>query len=199
MKEAQSVGVEAAAERSLARSLEGVTDKSVKLFLSGYGKVRTKTAYMSCLKMYKRWLVESKGIMLTFDELVLENLKNVFDSRGSDIGTKRAHMDLLNEYLNDYLVKRGLSESRRNIAKATVFEFYKRNDAALYGHFEMAAGPMPERQKPLAAKDIREVMEALPLQATSIKSVGRSAQTHIPIYAHSYLLSYGQALNVSRG
>jgi len=74
---------------------------------------------------------------------VLENLRNIFDSGDPTCQPRGPQTDLLNDYLSDYLVKRGLSKSRRNISKAAISESHKRNEAAPNGRFGLAAATMP--------------------------------------------------------
>ena len=140
------VGIEAQTERRLGKILGEIGERpAMKRFLSGYGKVRTKSLYVECLVLYRRWLREKKGVDFSFDAPVRDNLENVFGSDPVDVAKKRTHMDWMNEYANEYLVVLGRSESRRMVTVAAVRGFYDSNDSALFGHFRLASGPVPPR------------------------------------------------------
>jgi hypothetical protein len=102
-------------ERSYELNLREIgPSAAVSRFFSKYGKMSTKAAYSDHLKLSFRWLRQEKGLKESPDELVKDNLVCIFKSDPTDVLTKRKHTDRLNEYVNDYLLKRGLSESRRN-------------------------------------------------------------------------------------
>ena len=50
-------------------------------FLSGYGNLRTKRSYWVHLTVYFRWLREERGLTLSPDELVKDNLVCIFKMR----------------------------------------------------------------------------------------------------------------------
>jgi integrase len=133
----------------------------VERFLGGYGNVRTKTAYAGHLAMYLRWL-KQKGVALTPDQLVQDNLRAVFESAPTDVLAKRKHTDLLGEYINSYLIERGLGDSTRNIAVAAIRGFYQANDSPLFGHWRVALQKPTAPPPPLHAEDIRKVLLAMP-------------------------------------
>lgn len=137
--------------------------QSVERFLSGYGKITTKASYASHLKLYFVWLRNVKGVGLTPDELVLDNLKSVFESGATNTLTKRKHTDWLSEYVNASMVERGLSDSKRQMAAATVRMFYRANDSPLFGAFKVSQGAVVPPPKPLKAEDIRAVLSVLPV------------------------------------
>ncbi|MGD0395382.1 MAG: hypothetical protein ABSB26_00545 [Nitrososphaerales archaeon] len=113
------------AENGLRLFLEELgSSKSVETFLRNHGNVRTRRAYAGELCMYFRWL-RGKGIAMTPDELIQDNLRSVFESRPTDVVTKRKHTDPLGDYINAYLiVQRGDSEAKRSLAAAAIRGFY---------------------------------------------------------------------------
>jgi integrase len=146
----------------IRRALEQIgPSEGVTRFLSKYGNVRTKAVYVEHLKLWFMWL-RRKGVELSPDELLRDNLQCVFESGPTDVGTKRRHTDWLNDFVNSYMVERGSSESHRREAAAAVKMFYKRNDSLLFGDFAIASGPLTAPPKALKAVDIRKVLLALP-------------------------------------
>jgi integrase len=149
---------------TLANTLRKIgPSDSVTRFLSKYGNVRTRAIYACELYLYLRWL-NGKTRTLTPDELVHDNLVCVFKSEAVDVATKRKHTDWLNEYVNIDMIANGNSESKRRLAAATIKEFYKRNDALLYGDFSLAGQAPSPPLKALYPDDIRKVLLALPLR-----------------------------------
>ena len=71
--------------------------KALDRFLSRFGNVRTKATYSIELVLYLRWL-KTRGVGMSLDELVRDNLICVFKSDPIDVTTKRRHTDLLNDY-----------------------------------------------------------------------------------------------------
>ncbi len=60
-------------------------------------------------------------------------------------------LDWLNEYVNEYMLAKGLHESSRRVAFATVKEFYQRNDSPLFGDFQVSQDrvvPLPGLSRP---------------------------------------------------
>ena len=134
---------------------------SVDRFLSGYGNVRTKAAYAGRLAAYLGWLRDEKGVTMSPDELILDNLRCIPSSDPTDVLTKRRHTDLMGEYVNKYLIERGVSESLRGVTTAAIRQFYLTNDSPLFGHFKQASQPVRIPPKPLFTEDIRRVLLAM--------------------------------------
>jgi integrase len=137
--------------------------RSVERWISGYGNPKTKKGYAMSLAHYMRWL-KSKGINLSPDELVQDNLHCIFESGPADIEVKRRHTDWLNEYINRYLIENGRSESTRRIADVAIRSFYKANDAALFDFFRRASNWAPHRTPVPTTEDIRRVLRAVPVR-----------------------------------
>lgn len=89
-----------------------LSSKSVERFIMKYAKASTRRGYLGSLARYFNWLRKAKGMTLTPDELILDNLKCVFESGATDILRKRRHLDL-DEYINQYLVSKGDKDSGR--------------------------------------------------------------------------------------
>jgi len=53
--------------------------------------VRTKYAYLQGIYIYFRWLRESKGVTLSPDEPIVDNLRALYDSKATDASAKRKH------------------------------------------------------------------------------------------------------------
>jgi len=156
------------ADRRAEKNLQGFLQKigpskAVERFLSGYGNARTRAAYAGQLVLYFRWL-KAKGIELSPDALITDNLKCVYESNPTDVSAKRKHTDLLNEYINLYLVQREDSESKRSLAAAAIRSFYEGNDSALFGHWKSAEQRPEAPLPPLRAGDIRKVLLAMPIR-----------------------------------
>ena len=151
-------------ENSLGRNLAAIGPfESVKRLLDGYGKVTTRAVYASHLKLYFVWLRDMKGVRLNPDELVLDNLKCVFESGATNTLTKRRHTDWLSEYVNGSMVERGLSESKRLMAASIIRMFYQANDSPLFGAFKVSQSAVVPPPPPLKAEDIRTVLGVLPV------------------------------------
>lgn len=112
--------------------------------------------------MYFVWLRE-KGVALTPDQLIEDNLRCVFESAPTDVARKRKHTDWLDEYVNYRLLEIHRSESRRRQVASAVSQFYKWNDSPLFGAFRVSTQPVEKPAKPLLADDIRKMLGALPL------------------------------------
>lgn len=156
------------AEKKAQNALDGFLaeigpSKAVERFLSGYGNVRTKAAYACELALYFRWL-KGKGVTLSPDALVTDNLECVYESKPTDVLAKRRHTDLLNEYVNVHLIQREDSESKRSLAAAAIRSFYESNDSALFGHWKRAEQKPKAPLPPLRAEDIRKVLQAMPMR-----------------------------------
>ena len=137
--------------------------KAVQRFLNKYGKDTTKRVYSIALALYLRWL-RGKGITLSPDELVVDNLRCVYDSPATDVETKRRHMDWLDEYVNRHLVEKRQAESTRLTTASAIQQFYIRNDSVLFGDFQVSKGRTEQPHKALEAADIRCVLKALPIE-----------------------------------
>ncbi|MGD0145945.1 MAG: tyrosine-type recombinase/integrase [Nitrososphaerales archaeon] len=153
-------------ERELARLMAELGPyRSVDRFISKYGKPTTKVTYLNQLVLYVRWLRTSKRVSISLDELVTDNLRCVYESKATDVETKRRHTDWLDGYVNRCLVDRGVSYSTRKMTSTAVREFYKRNDSTLFGDFSVSEPQTDQRPpKPLEAGDIRATLSALPPQ-----------------------------------
>jgi len=150
-------------ERSAANILTALGNgEAIRRFTMKYGNTGTKLNYLSILKRYFAWL-KSQGMTLSPDELATDNLVCVFKSDPTDVRTKRRHRDLMNQYLNVYLLEAGLSLSYRRSAVSAISEFYRTNDSELFGHFQLATQEVTPPMKALKADDIRSVLKALPI------------------------------------
>jgi len=129
-----------------------------------YAKASTRRGHLGGLARYFDWLRKAKGITLTPDELILDNLRCVFESGATDILRKRRHLDYLDEYINQYLVSKGDKDSGRITAASQISQFYKRNDSPLFGDFQVSQGKVIPPPPPLSAADIRAVLKTLPVQ-----------------------------------
>jgi len=154
--------VEQKAERAVASRLREIgPSKSVSRFLQKHGNIRTKAVYVSELALYFRWL-KAKGAYLPPDELVMDNLRCVYESKPTDIEAKRKHTDLMAEYVNGYLVERDYSDAKRTNASLAIRGFYKSNDSQLFGDYETAETRVKAPPKPLYPEDIRKVLKTMP-------------------------------------
>ncbi len=101
---------------------------------------------------------------MNLDELIKDNLTCVYESKATDVETKRKHTDLLLQYTNTYLVEKGNGYSSRHRKAAAVRQFYLRNDSPLFGDFVVADGKAGKQRGMPSADDIREVLKALPTE-----------------------------------
>jgi integrase len=138
--------------------------ESIKRFMRKISKVSTRFCYLLMLDQYFRWLRDAKGVTMDPDELVKDNLECVYNSAPTDVKTKRRHTDWLDEYVNDYLLNRGVGTKRASAA-AAVKVFYRRNDSQLVGDFSVAEGPAVTPDRALLADDVRVVLKTLPLSS----------------------------------
>jgi len=138
--------------------------ESVRRFMRKISKVATRFAYLSMLNQYMTWLREAKQVTMDPDDLVQDNLVCVYNSSPTDVKTKRRHTDWLDEYVNDYLLNKGLGTKRASSA-AAVRMFYKRNDSQLVGDFSVAEGRAVTPDRALLADDVRVVLKTLPLHS----------------------------------
>lgn len=136
---------------------------TVDRFLSGYGKIGTKRVYAANLLKYLRWLQSSKGLTLSPDALIQDNLVCVFKSDPTDTLTKRRHTDWLNQFINVDLIEKGSTEDARTTSASAVKRFYESNDSALFGDFRVSTQDAIPPAPALEAGDIRAVLKALPL------------------------------------
>lgn len=158
------MGEEQTSARALEAKLREIGEsRAVERFLSRYGKIRTRTTYICLLVKYFRWL-KSQGVDLSPDELVKDNLVCVFRSNPEDVVLKRKHTDWLNNYVNDYLLKKDLSESQRAVSASAIRQFYQANDSQLFGDYRTAMQEPRPPAKPLHAEDIRKVLQAVPVR-----------------------------------
>ena len=155
---------EGRAQKALDGFLKEIgSSETVERFLSGYGNVRTRATYACELALYFRWL-KSKGLESNPDALIRNNLKCVYESKPTDVLTKRKHTDLLGEYINVYLMEQDSSESKRSLSSAAIRSFYESNDSALFGHWKRAEQKPEAPSPPLGAGDIRKVLLAMPMR-----------------------------------
>jgi hypothetical protein len=84
--------------------------ESVDRFLRRCGTPKTREIYAFTLGTYLAFL-RSKGVELTPDELVKDNLVCVFNSDATDVRTKRRHTDYLDEFVNVHLAEGGYLEA----------------------------------------------------------------------------------------
>lgn len=136
---------------------------SVDRFIRKYGNVRTRRVYLSGLLKYLTWLREVQGVQMDPDAMAADNLKCVYGNEAQDVRTKRKHTDLLDRFVNEYLVSEGLTEPYRVVLAAAVQQFYRRNDSPLFGDFQVSHDKPRTPPKPLKAEDIRKVLKAMPL------------------------------------
>ena len=152
------------AAQSLASKLREIgPSPAVDRFLRKYGNTRTKATYALEVALYLRWL-KQRGVAMNPDGLVEDNLKCVFESRPTDVATKRKHTDFLSEYINAYLVERDYSEQKRAVAAAAIRGLYKSNDSPLFGDYATAQQAVEAPAKPLYPEDIRKVLKAMPVR-----------------------------------
>jgi len=122
-----SVGIERKAEQSPASKLrETGPSKAVARFLQKHGNVRTRATYALELTLYLEW-PKARGITISPDELVLDNLRCVFESGPIDVETKLKHTDLLSEYINGSVLEKDFSESKRMVATSATRGFHRAN------------------------------------------------------------------------
>ena len=136
---------------------------SVDRFLRGYGKAGTKRAYSANLLHFLKWLRNVKGVLLSPDAVIQDNLVCVFKSDPTDTTAKRRHTDYLSEYVNSVLVEKGSPESYRNSVASTVKRFYQSNDSPLFGDFRVSTQSLTPPPPALTAEDVRTVLKAMPL------------------------------------
>ncbi len=83
-------------ENTLNNALQEIgPSESINRFLSKYGNVKTKCVLcFPCPPLHP--MAQRKGVTMTPDELVKDNLTCIFKSDATDVGTKRKHTDWLN-------------------------------------------------------------------------------------------------------
>ncbi len=135
---------------------------SIQRMVRKYGKLNTIRGYLADLDLYFDWL-ENIGVGMNPDELILDNLRCVFESSATEVNTKITHMDLLDNDVNVYLLDKGLAYPSRHRTAAAVREFYKRNNAPLFGDFWLADGKTRKREATPSAADLRAVIGAMPI------------------------------------
>ncbi|MGD1055672.1 MAG: hypothetical protein ABR867_06290, partial [Nitrososphaerales archaeon] len=131
-------------------------------YLATYGKTAVKAQNAFRLGRYYRWLRDVKGVTMTLDELVKDNLVCVWKSDPVDVDTKRRHRAWLEEFVNVQLA--GCSLSYRRGTASIVKGFYEKNDSPLFGKLRIAETEVEKPAKALGAAEIRAVLKALPLQ-----------------------------------
>ncbi|MGA2665113.1 MAG: site-specific integrase [Nitrososphaerales archaeon] len=152
-------------EAEIKKALEQLGNgEAVRRFFSSYGNARTKRAYCTHLASYFAWLRETKGVTMDPDQLVKDNLINIYRSEPEDVASKRKHRGLLEEYVNEEMVRQGFAEMSRMVLASAVSNFYSKNDSPLFGKVTVSRGAARIPPKPLEASDIRTVLKALPIQ-----------------------------------
>ncbi|MDA4113568.1 MAG: site-specific integrase [Thaumarchaeota archaeon] len=147
----------------LDRTLKRIgPSEAVRRFLSKYGPVTTRRDYAESLLKYFVWL-KTIGVTLMPDELITDNLMNVFKSDPTDVATKRRHNDWLLQYVNGYSIEKGFSQGYRVHAATVIRKFYARNDSSLHGDFQLSYERPKEVKKALLPGDVRAVLKALPV------------------------------------
>lgn len=131
-------------------------------YLATYGKVGVQAQNAFRLGQYHRWLKEAKGVSLSLDDLVRDNLVCIWKSDPVDVDTKRRHRAWLEEYVNVKMA--GLSLSYRRGTASIIKGFYDKNDSPLFGKVRVADSEAEKPAKALRAEEIRAVLKALPLQ-----------------------------------
>jgi hypothetical protein len=150
--------------RRLVHYLTKIGDsQAVAHFLSGYAKPNTKRIYSYQLARYFTWLKEAKGVGMTPDELITDNLRCVFETGPIDVQTKRRHTAWMNEYVNVRLLAEDWPENARANAASVIKKFYETNDSALFGDFHVSSQDPTPPPPALRAEDIRLVLKSMPL------------------------------------
>lgn len=163
----QATTAQDTAERQARRYLDELKEDqnvSIRRLFMKMAKPNTRKAYAHALVFYFRWL-RSTGVDMTPDQMVKDNLVSIFKSDPIDVQAKRKHTDLLDSYVNRFMLEQGKSDSLRIIAATAVSMFYSRNDSPLWGDFEVSIGRPSGEAQPLFADDIRAVLKAMPLGA----------------------------------
>ena len=106
---------------------------SVQRFLNKYGKLSIRATVLFHLERYFRWLREAKGVSMTPDELITDNLRSVYESSAVEVSKKRKHTNLLDEFVNKVMVHRGIADGSRATTASCVRQFYERSDSPLFG------------------------------------------------------------------
>jgi integrase len=151
-------------ERSGEKLLASLGDsRAVERMMTRYGKTNSKTTILFHLTRYLKFLREEKGVLMTPDELITDNLRCVCNSEATDVQRKRKHTDWLDEFVNRVLVERGIVDSSRYITASVVKQFYARNDSPMFGSFGVSLHSVRPPPPALIADDIRAVLKALPL------------------------------------
>jgi integrase len=131
-------------------------------FLASYGKKRVKAQYAYILGTYVKWLRAAKGVSLSLDALIRDNLVCVWKSDPVDVDMKRRHRAWLEEYVNVHMAER--SRSYRAGIASVVKGFYEKNDSPLFGKVRLAESTVAVPARALDAEEIRQVLKALPPQ-----------------------------------
>jgi integrase len=131
-------------------------------YLATYGKVGVQAQNAFRLGRYHRWLKEVKGVTLSLDDLIRDNLVCIWKSDPVDVDTKRRHRAWLEEYVNVKMA--GCSLSYRRGTASIIRGFYDKNDSPLFGKVRIADSEAEKPARALRADEIRAVMKALPLQ-----------------------------------
>ena len=71
--------------------------------------------YAKVLEIYFDWLCNEKGIAMTPDEMLKDNLRKVYESQPTDVERKRTHTNWLHEFINVHLVSMGQAQGSREV------------------------------------------------------------------------------------
>lgn len=80
--------------------------RAVDRLLAKHGSVSTRKNYLIAIALYLRWL-KGKGVIMSPDELVRDNLLCIFRSDPTEVNVKRKHTDWLDGFVYGYMVERG--------------------------------------------------------------------------------------------
>jgi hypothetical protein len=95
------------AELAIKHALEEIGDyDSVRRFMRKRNTLGTKHQYSNGLMLYLRWL-KTKGVTMSPDELIGDLLERLFGSAPTDVARKTTHKNLLDEFINEYMVEQG--------------------------------------------------------------------------------------------
>ncbi|MDG6916743.1 MAG: site-specific integrase [Nitrososphaerota archaeon] len=150
-------------DSDLKRALTAIGgSEAAQRYIATYGKVGVKAQNAFRLGRYHRWLREEKGVGLSLDEMIRDNLFCVWKSDPVDVDVKRKHRAWLEEFVNVKLA--GCSLSYRRGTASIIKGFYEKNDSPLFGRVRVADSEAQRPPKALSAEEIRAVLKALPLQ-----------------------------------
>ncbi len=170
--------IEEKTKADLGRALERLgKGEAINRLMSTYGDIRTENAHSCHLASYLTWLRE-KGLTLTPDELIVDNLTSIRRSQPEDVATKRKHRAWLEEYVNVVMVEQDFAEIKRLVLASAVCQFYEKKDSPLFGEAKVSRQAVTAPPKPLPAPDVRSVLRALSTHLRRLVGGIRSADVH---------------------